>query len=173
MVYQMAEYRAILQRKYKLAVRQFVFYIGQDKLTMSHQLEPEEVIAGFSLTDVRTLDPEQALASSIPEEIILGVLGDYPPGQATQIIQRIISRLQELCHESILLQKYTKQLTILSRLRKLETQTKEQLDVMAITYDIYTDGLYLEGKKEGMQLGIDKVIQVRQLLNNGLGEKGD
>ncbi len=179
MVYRMAEYRAILQRKYKLTVRQFVFYIGQDKLTMKHQLEPDEVIAGFSLTDVQTFDPERVLASSIPEEIILGVLGDYPQGQATYIIQRIISRLQELCHEPILLQKYTKQLTILSRLRKLEIETKEQLDVMAITYDIYTDGLYLEGKKEGkkegkregIQVGIDKVIHVKQLLNEGLSER--
>ncbi|MGB3778861.1 MAG: hypothetical protein WA960_10930 [Tunicatimonas sp.] len=42
---------------------------------------------------------------------------------------------------------------------------------MAITYDIYTDGLYLEGKEEGVQLGIDKVIQVRRLLNDGLGEE--
>ncbi len=42
---------------------------------------------------------------------------------------------------------------------------------MAITYDIYTDGLYLEGKEDGVQLGIDKVIRVRQLLNDGLGEK--
>ncbi len=42
---------------------------------------------------------------------------------------------------------------------------------MAITYDIYTDGLYLEGKEEGVQLGIDKVIEVRQLLRDGLGEE--
>ena len=179
MVYRMAEYRAILQRKHKLPVRQFVFYIGEAKLTMRSQLRADEVIEGYSLTDIRTLDTEQILASSIPEEIVLGVLGDFSEDEAANIIRRILSRLQELCHEPILVQKYARQLTILSRLRKLETQTKEQIDDMAITYDIYTDGLYLEGKEkgkqegkeEGVQLGIDKVIQVRQLLNDGLGEE--
>ena len=34
MVYRMAEYRAILQRKYKLSVRQFVIYLGSGKPTM-------------------------------------------------------------------------------------------------------------------------------------------
>ena len=56
-------------------------------------------------------------------------------------------------------------------MRKLEKQTKKQLDAMAITYDIYTDGLYLEGKKEGIQTGIDKVIQVKELLSEGLNER--
>lgn len=171
MVYRMAEYRAILQRKYKMPVRQFVLYLGRGKLTMKNRLASEEVIDGFTMTDTRDFHPEQILRSTVPEEIILSILGRYPKQDATVVIQKILRRLQDLCDSPVQLQKYVKQLTILSRLRKLEGITKEQIKDMTIAYDISTDSLYQEGrqegKQEGRQEGIEMVLRVKQLHEEG------
>ena len=171
MVYRMAEYRAILQRKYKLPVRQFVLYLGQKKLAMKSHLEPEEIISSFALSDARDFAPDQMLTSTVPEEIILSILGEYPKKDAVAVVQKILNRLQELCGDSIRLQKYVKQLTILSRLRKLEGVTRNGIKKMAITYDVSTDSLYQEGKREGKQEGIEQVFQVKQLLDVGKTER--
>ncbi len=65
-----------------------------------------------------------------------------------KIISKIIQRLQQLTSNQIVLQRYLQQLLVLSRLRKLEVQTKEHVKAMPITYDIKTDGLFKEGKRE-------------------------
>jgi predicted transposase YdaD len=41
----------------------------------------------------------------------------------------------------------------LSRLRKIETITKTEVEAMTIHYDIETDGLYLEGIEKGREEG--------------------
>ena len=46
MVYRMAEYKAILQRKYEMPVKQFVIYLGTSTPRMATALSAEEQIAG-------------------------------------------------------------------------------------------------------------------------------
>lgn len=57
------------------------------------------------------------------------------------------------------LKNYVKQLTILSRLRKLEVETQKEAKDMPITYDIETDGLYLKGIEEGREIGLVQGIK--------------
>ena len=52
MVYRMAEYRAILQRKYRIPVRQFVIYLGRTKPKMRTDLLEKDKISGFVLVDI-------------------------------------------------------------------------------------------------------------------------
>ncbi len=156
MVYRMAEYKAILQRKYRLPVRQIVLYFGATASQMPTQLPPEAVIEGFELLDVRRLSTRELLASEVPEELLLAILGDYAPQEAAAIVRQVISRLQALCDEEIRLRKYLKQLLVLSRLRKLEAFTQTIIDAMPITYDIETDGLYLKGIEKGRERGLEE-----------------
>ncbi len=51
------------------------------------------------------------------------------------------------------MQKLTRQLAILSRLRTLEEVVTQKTKVMPITYDITKDYLYKEGIKEGEKKG--------------------
>ncbi|MEM0941667.1 MAG: hypothetical protein AAGI25_18050, partial [Bacteroidota bacterium] len=44
-----------------------------------------------------------------------------------------------------------KRLTVLSRLRNLETVIKRKVEAMPITYDITTDGLYKQGIERGIE----------------------
>ena len=120
---------------------------------MRTELSREEAITGFELLNVHKLNPEKILGSQIPEEVILAILGEYEREKAEGLIRRIIERLKELCGNEARFNKYIKQLTVLSRLRNLEVETKKTVEQMPITYDITKDGLFLEGKKEGKREG--------------------
>ena len=153
MVYRMAEYKALLQRKYKMPVRQFTIHLGNQPPTMRTSLTPEEQITGFELRSIKELSTGEVLNSETPEEIILAILTDYPAVDAEKVIVRIINKLQRAATNETQLNRAIQQLLILSRLRNLETITKEKTDQMPIIYDITTDGLYLEGKEVGREEG--------------------
>ena len=145
MVYRMAEYKALIQRKYQLPVKQFVIYLGIKQPAMRTQLSAEEQIVGFELKDIHSFKPEELTQSEIPQEIILSVLSNYSKANAGRVISSIITKLQALATSQTELDGYLKQLIVLARLRKLEVETKKQVSDMPITYDITTDGLYKEG----------------------------
>ena len=156
MIYRMAEYRAILQRKYELPVRQLVIYLGSEKPKMRNLLSKEEQITGFELHDIKNSSLQSTLNSKVPEGIILSILTDYKKADAEKVIDEIIYKLQQVSKSESELRKSIKQLLILSRLRKLEVKIKHKVNDMPITYDIKTDGLYNEGREEGLLEGIEK-----------------
>ena len=156
MVYRMAEYRAILQRKYQIPVRQVVIYLGSEKPKMRTELSKQEQITGFELKDIRDFSTQSTLDSKIPEEIILSILTDYKKVDAEKVIEQIIYKLQQLSKSESELNKFIQQLIVLSRLRKLEEGTEQKVNDMPITYDIKTDGLYNRGIKDGILEGIEK-----------------
>ena len=163
MKYRMAEYRAILQRKYEIPVMQFVIFLGDRKPTMQTRLLPEEQIFGFELINIHDLPIENVLDSQIPEEIILAILTDYPKADAEKVIIRIIEKLKQTAKDESQLKEAIQQLLIFARLRKLEEITTEKAEQMPITYDITKDGIYKRGKKEGKLEGREEGI--------GLGQK--
>jgi len=149
MVFRMAEYKAIIQRKYRIPVRQFVVYIGNTHPSMRTKLSEEEVIEGFELVNISGINYRKLLESEIPEAIILAILSDFQEEDPMKVIQLILAHLKRHSADSIRLRKYIKQLEILSRLRKLEEITIKASNDMPITYDIQTDYLYKKGKEEG------------------------
>ena len=159
MVYRMAEYKAILQRKHRIPVKQCVIYLGARKPTMRTRLTEEEQIIGFDLRNISDLPIQKVLESTIPEEIILAILTDYPSADAEHVVSEIIRKLQSNASDEIQLNKAIQQLLILSRLRNLETITKEKTDQMPITYDITEDGLYKQGIEIGREEGLEEGIE--------------
>jgi len=158
MVYRMAEYKAILQRKYRLPVSQFVIYLGDSKPNMQTQLAKPERITGFKLKDIHQLSTQSILESDIPEEIILAVLTDYPKTNAIKVIGSIIEKLQQCVGSEDELFRFIQQLLVLARLRKLHLETKQIIEAMPITYDITKDELYLEGLEKGIEKDKHAVI---------------
>ncbi len=153
----MAEYKALLQRKFELPVRQFVIYLGTKEPQMRTALSEDEQITGFSLRNIHNLPVDQTLASDIPEEIILSILADYPKADAEQVVANIIMRLRTVSTSEASLKKSVQQLLVLSRLRKLDNIARKQVNAMPITYDITQDALYKEGIEK-------KTIQVIQMM---------
>ena len=166
MVYRMAEYKAILQRKYHLPVRQLVIYLGSTKPTMKTVLPEEEQIIGFELNNIHDFPTQVTLASDIPEEIILSILTDFKRADAGKVIEQVISKLRHATRSENELRRSIKQLLILSRLRNLEVRTKKKVSDMPITYNIEKDGLYREGIEKGIKSGAEK--KQYRIISNAL-----
>lgn len=158
MVYRMAEYKALLQRKYQLPAKQFVIYLGAKHPKMRTEFTKEEQITGFELKDIRSFSPSELTKSEIPQEIILSILSDYPEAKTNEVIASIITKLQVLSKSETELQGYLQQLIVLSRLRKLESITRKRVEDMPITYDITTDGLYKQGIEQGIEQKTFKTV---------------
>ncbi|HAA16418.1 MAG TPA: hypothetical protein DCE41_33820 [Cytophagales bacterium] len=146
MVYRMAEYKALLLRKFEVSVRQFVLYLGVGQSKMVTDLPAGQEIKGYALKNLSEIPLDQTLHSSVPEEILLAILGDYPREEGVKVIKRIIERLWSLQSDETTRQHYLQHLVILSRLRKLDSITEEIADQMPITYDIETDHFYQKGR---------------------------
>jgi predicted transposase YdaD len=123
---------------------------------MQNRLAEELQFSGYELLALNQWNPDSLLESSIPEEIILAILADYPPEQAKEVIQRILKRLDSIRLKPDVLKKYLFHLTTLARLRKLENKTTFEVQAMPIEYDIETDGLYLQGLEKGQSEGFVK-----------------
>jgi len=162
MIYRMAEYKAILQRKYKIPVRQFVVYLGKDMPKMRTELLADEQITGFTLTNIHDIPVNQVLDSDIPEEIILSILTEYPETDAEEVISKIIHKLKKVAPNEAEFKRSLQQLVTLSRIRKLEGQTEKQIAAMPITYDIETDYLYNKGIEKGIER--EKIIIIKKAL---------
>ncbi len=161
MVYRMAEYKAMLQKKFMLPVLQFVLYLGSGKASMNTKLLENQIISGFNLTSLNNLPAADYLASEVPEELILAILADYPKADTGKVIAAVLQKLQRVSANSAELKRSIQQLLTLSRLRKLEIETQKQLDAMPISYNIEKDGLYLAGKAS-MQAKLQQLEQEKE-----------
>ena len=149
MVYRVSEYHGILLKKYRLPIFHVVVYLGNRKPNIPTHLEKEEVFTGFELIDLGRLDYRQMLSSQIPEAVVLAILGDFKGKPPEEAIRSIVERLRQVAKGELSLQKYLRQLNVLSGLRKLHELTVKTIETMPVAYDIRTDFLYKKGKEEG------------------------
>lgn len=119
MVYRVSEYHGILLKKYQLPVYHVVVHLGERRPNVSAQLKQEEVFTGFELIDFGRLDFEELLNSQIPEAVVLAILADFKRKLPEDAIRSIIGRLQKVAKGKLSLQKFIRQLNVLSGLRKL------------------------------------------------------
>ncbi len=174
MIFRMKEYDAVIQRKHKLEIRHFLIFLSDKPMTMRTELDEKEVFRKFDVINFFAVDFNEMLSSQIPEEIMLAILCDYKGEQPEKIIRLIVQKLIATSRNKTDLQKFIKQLSILSRLRKLEEQTDKTFKDMPINYNIATDYLYnkgkTEGKVEGMIEGKEELLKeiITSMLVKGL-----
>jgi hypothetical protein len=155
MRYRQAEYKAILQRKYQLPVRQFLIYLGNQPVTMQTQLPEQQHITGFELWNIQEYRYENLVWSDVPEEILLAILGDFHGEAPEKVILQIVNRLEQIVAGKLELQKFIRQLNILSGLRKLQEETTKITEDMTVEfeYDLEKDIFYKRGLQEGIEEG--------------------
>ncbi len=154
MIYRMLEYYALLLRKHRLPGIQFVVYLGQEKPTMITVWESANITFQFTLKNLKDYDYRNLVASDIPEEVILAVLSDFRDQPPEEIIRLILEKIVKIVPNKLKLQRYLRQLGVLSKLRNLQPLTFEKLDNMPIEYDIKTDYLFMKGKEAGVIEGV-------------------
>ncbi len=158
----MGEYFMILLKKHKLPVRQYVIYIGDEKMTMKNSFEYENIKFRFNLIDIRDIDYEEFLESDIPEFVILGILAKFDKGTERVVAKNILDRIITITETDIRYkgtleqEKYLKQIDVMSGLRGLRGLQNiiiETINNMPITLDITKDLRYQEGKQIGEATG--------------------
>ena len=177
-------YYALFLEKYNLPLKQIVIYVGSTtpKKILQNVLETEGLRLEFQVVSLREIPKDVFLQSEVPEEVVLAILCDFGAEQPEQVIRQILQHLLKLIGRVPRLKKYQNQLQTLSRLRKLEVQTKQEILTMPIHYEIETDGLYLEGiekgiekgREEGREIGATKTIRksiIRMLRMGQLSKK--
>lgn len=124
-LYRISEYHGIELRKHKIKIKHFVVYLGKSKPNMQTQLKDAEIFSGFELINIHDINYDTFLSSQVPEEILLAILANFEEEKSEAVIRLIIKKLNADCKSKSDLRKFVKQLTVLSRLRNLDEQTKK------------------------------------------------
>ncbi len=154
MVYRMLEYKSLLLRKFKTEIRQYVLYIGKDKLRkMTRSLEMKGISFEYEIIDIHNFEYESFLNSDNPEEVILSILCNFKNTSPQKVIAKVLDKLQELLRGQNRFGKYLKQLEVLAKLRDLQEETIKQTSIMPIVYDLETDIRFMQGNARGEARG--------------------
>ena len=158
MVYRMAEYRAILQRKHKLPVKQYVIYLRPGISSMRNRLREDEIIRGFELVSLSQIRYDELIKSEIPQELLFAILCDFQEKEPQNIVRNMLQKLRDLSPDEATYRKYVTQLNVLSQLRKLDKEVYKQALTMPIEIDITQNYAWKvateRGLKEGRERGI-------------------
>jgi hypothetical protein len=165
--YRAAEYAAMEFREFRKPVRMFILYIGKgESKNILSTLNGGCFQMKIEVINMQQIPAETFLNSTKPEEVILSILGNFGRKKPEQLIREIILQLLQLIPNKERLQKYLKQLEILSNLRNLQRETIKQINNMALTYDIKTDLRYQQGIEQGVTLKSFEVIMNLILQSN-------
>ena len=163
MIYRMGEYYFMLERKYKIPVKQFVIFLGTDKPTMPTLLDRERLHFSFPLVSLSELDYHIFLNSNKPEEIVLSILANFEGENPENVLREIISRVKETTKEGFSLNRYFNQLRVLAQLRNLELNLKIAMDSIAEYIKEERDVLFLRGLDKGQIRAEERIV--RNLLS--------
>lgn len=151
--YRMAEYYIMLQRKYRLPVKQFVLYLGKGKANMPHKITTNNFRFSYGILSLSDINYRLFLKNNNPEVIILGILGTFGTLNADLALKKIISKLRSVKIEGLALERYMMQLKVLSQLRNLETQFDQIMESVSTFWKEERDPHYIRGKRKGEQEG--------------------
>ncbi len=165
MVYRMGEYYFMLERKYKLPVKQFVIFLGSDNPKMPTELDRERLKFSYPLVSLSTFDYHIFLNSDKPEEIILGILANFKGENPENALKQILVRVKETTKGDFSLNRYFNQLRVLAQLRNLELNLKNAMDSIAEYIKEERDVLFLRGLDKGKEK--EQVKFVTYLLQEG------
>ena len=148
MVYRMAEYFIMLERKYELPIKQFVIFLGSDNPKMPTEIDRERLKFSYPLIALSRLDYHIFLNSDKPEEIILGILANFKGENPENALKQILVRIKETTKGDLSLNRYFNQLRVLAQLRNLELNLKNAMDSIAEYIKEERDVLYLRGQEK-------------------------
>ncbi len=162
MPWRMLEYYGLLYQRYGQQPLQHVLYVGERPMTLVAQIDHATLLFEYEAIDVRTLDGQPLLHSTVLEDNILALLCRGGATRAT--VQYILARIANLSGTA-----QTEALTtllILAGLRHLQPLVREETQQMAIILDIennpFLRDIFEEGRQEGQIEGEGALVR-RQL----------
>jgi hypothetical protein len=146
----MLEYYVVLQRKYKMPVRQLVVFLHEKKKKRSGtRIEKPlpRVKFSYEVLYLQEIPYEHILELGVPEGVVLSVLGDFGETPADEAVSKIIDRIFALCAETKNHLVFVQHLLTLSKLRnKLQPIVHQILrtmpGIMQTILEMYPDTEY-------------------------------
>jgi hypothetical protein len=163
MIWRMIEYHGLITRKYKLRVEHIVIDLDDGNSNIKTVLDDEFQFKGFQILKLHDIDYTQMIASQVPAEVILAILGNFGNKKPEIIIRAIAKRLKEVSKSDAELKKYVAQLNVLARLRNLQNLITQTISTMPIVFDIENDSLVKEGISRKDRRNIEKMLLMTSL----------
>ncbi|KJU86249.1 hypothetical protein MBAV_001556 [Candidatus Magnetobacterium bavaricum] len=187
MLKRMLRYFTHIYSQYEIRVKQYVIFIGKDKMNMETLLELPEIRYEYKLIDMRNIACEQFLYSGVPGKVIFAILCNTGGRDEKVFVRRILEELTKVS-KGLDLSRNVRQLEMLSRLRDMQKTVIEEVGKMSIVHDlpIETDLRFIQGKQEGLENGRQEGRQegriegrvegmqdtIELLLSSRFGEEG-
>jgi len=156
MVLRMAEYFIMLYRRYRLPVRQYVVYLGENSPGMTDHFHSEQMDFRYQLIIFSTVDYHLLLRSENPEEKILAILANLGEKDPIGSFKNIVNQVVKASEGDFSKQRYIQQLRILAQLRKFTQQNLDIMDDLTGYFTKEKDFLYIMGEREGHEKGLEK-----------------
>ncbi|KAA8486843.1 putative transposase/invertase (TIGR01784 family) [Arcticibacter tournemirensis] len=151
MLSRMLEYRVMARRKYQLPVKQYVLYMGSEKLTMKDCIDEEDLQYRYRIVSLSEIDYKFFLKSNKPEQKVLAVLGEFGKDSAEQVIGQILTGIRTEAESDLSKNKYFNQLRILAQLRNLVEQFNTAMESVSTFFKEEKDPLYRKGIVRGIE----------------------
>ena len=175
MVYRMNEYYGMILRKYKLEIRQYVFYLSDDMPKMMTEINHKRLKFSFDLIPMNSISYKVFLESANPAENILAILGNNDGETQNKVIDDIVSHIILQVPTELEQRKFLQQLLIISRLRKLQQITENIMENISYYINVEEDVFYRKGEAVGEAIGeakkSRKIVQSLLLESNFSVEK--
>nr|VFJ62333.1 MAG: conserved hypothetical protein (putative transposase or invertase) [Candidatus Kentron sp. FW] len=140
-------------------VRQYLIYIGAEKLTMPDRFEGLDTHHQYGLIDMRAVDCQYLIEKDTPEALVLAILCDFKDRDPQEVVDYIYTRLRELLGDNTRrLRECIAMLHILSVNRDLDEQIEEAEKVLT-QIDMTRIPSYRIGMKKGLEEGMEKGIE--------------
>ncbi|MEO5358605.1 MAG: hypothetical protein H7844_15090 [Nitrospirae bacterium YQR-1] len=150
MEYRELEYWTYITVIHGIQPIQYVFYIGNEPLTMKDTIQTDTLNYKYNLIDMRSVDCEKFLYSDKPQEVIISILCNYQKKGVKIFIREILNRLNELVKEETLRARYIRQVEVLSQLRDLQNEVCKEAEDMALVYNLERDVRFKQGRQRGL-----------------------
>ncbi len=138
-------------------VRQYVIFIGKERLTMPEKICEKQLQYEYMQMDMSRVDCATLLEQGTPDALVLAILCDFGPRKAREVIEQILLRLKEqLNDEPKRFREYLDMLEILSDNRDLKDVIKEA-ELMLTQVDVERLPSYELGMEKGMEKGMERL----------------
>ena len=159
MVYRMAKYRIMLERLYRLPVKQYVIYIGEGKSNMISFLRSEGLHYEYNLISFSQISYQLFLASDRPEERLLAVLANFDGEDPETVITTVLTKVRQATESDFSENQYLRQLRILIQLRNLTKQFDNAMEKVSEFFKEERDPFFQKGVIKGIEQGIEKGME--------------
>ena len=143
-----------------LPARQYLVYIGRERLTMADGFDLPDFSYRYRVIDLHAVDSDELLRQDSPDAWVLAILCDSGRRSSRAVVHDILARLQEhFADHPARLQEYVEMLEILADNRDLDLDIYEEMNMLNVnieklaSYRIGMERGEVKGRDEGRDEG--------------------